>query len=158
MNAALPIKIDDTDSAILELLRHNGRMSNREVGRALDISEGTVRQRLRKLVDGQAMRLGVVTDVHTAGLAVGVTVRIKVLPARIRAVAQALAALESSTFVGMTLGRFDVITVLVARSRIEAAEIIDQHIASRSKGLKVQHGTDHALDSLMALFNNIVEV
>jgi DNA-binding Lrp family transcriptional regulator len=130
MKAALPVKIDDTDTAILDLLRQNGRMSNREVGRALDISEGTVRQRLRKLVDGQAMRLGVVTDIHTAGLAVGVTVRIKALPARIRDIAQALAAMESSTFVGMTLGRFDVVAVLVARSRIEAAEIIDNHIAN----------------------------
>jgi DNA-binding Lrp family transcriptional regulator len=33
------IKIDDTESEILELLRQNGRMSNREVGRALDISD-----------------------------------------------------------------------------------------------------------------------
>lgn len=130
MNSRLPIKIDDTDTAILALLRDNGRMSNREVGRALDISEGTVRQRLRKLVDGQAMRLGVVTDIHTAGLAVGVTVRIKALPTRTRAIAEALAGLESSTFVGMTLGRFDVVAVLVARSRIEAAEIIDNQIAN----------------------------
>ena len=130
MNTPLPLKSDETDTAILALLRDDGRMSNREVGRALDISEGTVRQRLRKLVDGQAMRLGVVTDIHTAGLAVGVTVRIKALPARIRAVAQALAALESSTFVGMTLGRFDVVAVLVARSRVEAAEIIDNQIAN----------------------------
>jgi Lrp/AsnC family transcriptional regulator for asnA, asnC and gidA len=130
VNSRLPIKIDDTDTAILALLRDNGRMSNREVGRALDISEGTVRQRLRKLVDGQAMRLGVVTDIHTAGLAVGVTVRIKALPTRTRAIAEALAGLESSTFVGMTLGRFDVVAVLVARSRIEAAEIIDNQIAN----------------------------
>jgi DNA-binding Lrp family transcriptional regulator len=83
VKAGLSIKIDATDTAILELLRQNGRMSNREVGRALDISEGTVRQRLRKMVEGGAMRLGVVTDIHTAGQAVGVTVRIKALPARI---------------------------------------------------------------------------
>ncbi|MES2263999.1 MAG: Lrp/AsnC family transcriptional regulator [Pseudomonadota bacterium] len=124
------MKLDQTDSAILDLLREDGRMSNREVGRALGISEGTVRQRLRKLVDSQSMRLGLVTDIHTSGLAVGVTVRIKALPERIRAIAQALTELEASTFVGLTLGRFDIVAVLVARSRIEAADIIDNQIAS----------------------------
>lgn len=124
------MKLDDTDAAILALLREDGRMSNREVGRALDISEGTVRQRLKKLIDAKAMRLGLVTDIHTTGLSVGVTVRIKAVPERIRAIAQALAQLESTSFVSLTLGRFDILAVLVARSRIEAADIIDNHIAS----------------------------
>lgn len=124
------MKLDDIDSAILGLLRQDGRISNREVARELGISEGTVRQRLKKLVDLKAMRLGLVTDIHTTGLSVGVTVRIKALPERIRDIAQALARLESTSFVGLTLGRFDILAVLVARSRIEAAEIIDNQIAS----------------------------
>lgn len=69
-------------------------------------------------------------DIHTAGLAVGVTLRIKALTTRIRAIAKALAGLDSSTFLGMTLGRFDVVAVLVARSRIEAAKIMDNQIAN----------------------------
>lgn len=124
------MKLDDIDSAILDLLRQDGRISNREVARALGISEGTVRQRLKKLVDAKAMRLGLVTDIHTTGLSVGVTVRIKALPQRIRDIAQALAQLESTSFVALTLGRFDILAVLVVRSRVEAAEIIDNQIAS----------------------------
>jgi Lrp/AsnC family transcriptional regulator for asnA, asnC and gidA len=124
------LKLDEVDSAILALLRENGRMSNREVGRALEVSEGTVRQRLRKLVDAKVMRLGLVTDIHTTGLSVGVTVRIRADPGRTRAIAQALAALESTSFVALTLGRFDILTVLAARSRIEAAETIDNQIAN----------------------------
>lgn len=124
------MKIDEIDAAILALLREDGRISHREVGRAVGISEGTVRQRLKKLVDAKAMRLGMVTDIHTTGLSVGVTVRIKALPERIRDIALALAALESTSFVGLTLGRFDILAVLVARSRVEAADIIDNQIAS----------------------------
>lgn len=124
------LKLDEVDAAILALLRQNGRMSNREVGRALDVSEGTVRQRLRKLIDARVMRLGLVTDIHTTGVAVGVTVRIKADPARTRAIAQALAQLESISFVALTLGRFDILAVLAAHSRTEAAETIDNRIAN----------------------------
>ena len=63
------MSFDPLDAAILDLLRQNGRMSNREIGRALDISEGTVRQRLKKLEDRKAMRLGVVIDIEAAGMA-----------------------------------------------------------------------------------------
>jgi DNA-binding Lrp family transcriptional regulator len=123
-------KLDDIDSALLALLRENGRMSNREAGRALDVSEGMVRQRLRKLVDAKVMRLGLVTDIHTTGVSVGVTVRIRADPARTRAIAQALAQLASTSFVALTMGRFDILAVLAAHTRIEAAETIDNQIAN----------------------------
>ncbi len=132
------IGLDETDKAILALLREDGRMSNREVGRALEISEGTVRQRLRKLVDSKAMRLGLVTDIHTTGLAVGVTVRIKAAPSCIHAIGAALANIESTSFVGMTMGRFDVVAVIAARSRSEAAETIDNRIANLEGVLQIE--------------------
>lgn len=125
----MALKMDGTDRAILDLLRQNGRMSNREVGRALAVSEGTVRQRIKKLVDSKSMRLGLVTDIETSGFSVGLTVRIKALPTRIRDIAQEIAQIDACTFVGLTLGRFDIIAVFVNRSRIEAAEMIDNRVA-----------------------------
>lgn len=130
MKARHTVKLDETDLAILNLLRQNGRMGNREVGRALSISEGTVRQRLKKLIESKSMRLGLVTDFEASGYAVGLIVRIKACPTRIRHIAQELAQIESSTFVGLTLGRFDVVAVFVMQNRIEAAEMIDNRIAS----------------------------
>ncbi len=132
------MRLDDTDIAILKLLREDGRMSNREVGRALDISEGTVRQRLRKLVDGKSMRLGLVTDIHTTGLAVGVTVRIKAAPACIRSIGEVLTNIASTSFVGLTMGRFDLVAVIAARSRSEAAETIDNRIANLEGVLHIE--------------------
>ena len=123
------MKVDGTDNAILELLRQNGRMSNREVGRALGVSEGTVRQRIRKLIDSKAMRLGLVTDFEASGLSVSVIVRIKAAPMLIRNIAATIAQIDSVTFVGLTLGRFDIIVIFVTKSRIEAAEMINDRIA-----------------------------
>ncbi len=64
----------------MAILREDGRLSNREVARRLDVSEGTVRQRLKKLQDAGAIRIGVVTDANRVGFAVSAWVRVSVAP------------------------------------------------------------------------------
>lgn len=126
----MTLKLDETDTAIIELLRQNGRMSNREVGRALQVSEGTVRQRLKKLIEGKAVRLGMVTDFEASGLGTGVILRIRSMPGQARRIAERLAQLDACTFVALSMGRFDVVAVLVSKSRTEAAEMVDNGIKS----------------------------
>lgn len=59
--------LDGTGQAIFNILRENGRVSNREVAHLLNISEGTVRQRLKKLLDRKAIRLGPIIDSEASG-------------------------------------------------------------------------------------------
>jgi DNA-binding Lrp family transcriptional regulator len=96
----------------------------------LQISEGTVRQRLRKLIDGKAMRLGMVTDFEASGLAVGVILRIRAAPEHAGEIAARIALLEACTFVARTVGRFDIVAVFVSNSRASAAEMIDHSVKS----------------------------
>jgi Lrp/AsnC family transcriptional regulator for asnA, asnC and gidA len=123
------MNLDDTDNAILTVLGKNGRMSNREVGRAIGVSEGTVRERLKKLEAVKAMRLGVVMDVTVAGLKTMAYVRIKAKPDRIRAIAEEIAAMSDCRFAGLSLGAFDIVTLFVAASRGALAELIDNRLA-----------------------------
>jgi len=44
------VKIDETDKKILNLFNEDGRMSYRKISRKLDISIGTVHNRIEKLV------------------------------------------------------------------------------------------------------------
>ena len=46
----LTVKIDETDKKILNLFNEDGRMSYRKISRKLDISIGTVHNRIEKLV------------------------------------------------------------------------------------------------------------
>ncbi len=43
--------MDDKDWAIIEILRKNARTSNSDIGRELNVSEGTVRKRIQKLTE-----------------------------------------------------------------------------------------------------------
>ena len=112
------------------MLSKNGRTSNREVARVLNDSAGMVRQRLKKLMDGNVVRLGLITDIEAASFLSTVIVRLNTVPARARSVAIELAAFNCCTFVSLTFGRFDVIAIIVGKSRSEIVAVVDQQIAS----------------------------
>ena len=72
------IELDDTDNAIIALLRADGRMPYRAIARELGLTESTVRARVRRLEESDTMRVVAVTDIEAAGygmlLAIGVQV------------------------------------------------------------------------------------
>lgn len=48
--------MDDKDWAIIDILRKNARTSNSDIGRELNVSEGTVRKRIQKLTEDGTIR------------------------------------------------------------------------------------------------------
>ena len=53
--------MDEKDWAIIDILRRNSRTSNSDIGRELNVSEGTIRKRIQKLLhDGTIKRFTVV--------------------------------------------------------------------------------------------------
>ena len=49
--------MDEIDLKITMLLAEDGRLGNSEIARQLGISEGTVRQRLKKLIDADVVKV-----------------------------------------------------------------------------------------------------
>lgn len=123
-----PPSLDATDDAILDLLTADGRMSNREIGRALGIAEGTVRLRLKKLIDNKMARIGLVTDVAAVGFAASAVLMINTEPHMARAVAQQLAGMKSCGFVGLCFGRYDITALLSAPTRRALAQLIEREV------------------------------
>ena len=76
--------ISQTDRKIIASLARNGRRSFREIARELDISEGTVRQRVGRLVDLELIRITVVGNLITLGFEVVAMVHIRVQPGHAR--------------------------------------------------------------------------
>lgn len=51
------VKVDDIDLNIIQLLNGNGRIQNNEIASRLNISEGTVRNRIKKLIDAEFLTI-----------------------------------------------------------------------------------------------------
>lgn len=122
--------LDETDLAIVRELQRNGRSSNREIARVLDISEGTVRQRLKKLEVTKAIRLGLVVDAAASGKTAAAYVRIKVEPRYAASIAQRIAKFPDCPFSGLTAGAYDVIAFINAPSREGLIALVENEIAT----------------------------
>jgi len=51
------MKLDETDLNIIALLKENGRIQNNDIASRLSISEGTVRNRIKKLIDNDFLSI-----------------------------------------------------------------------------------------------------
>lgn len=125
------VRTDAVDERIIATLRADGRLSNREVARRLSLSEGTVRQRLRKLQHAGAIRIGVVTDANKMGYAVSAWVRVAVAPAHAEQTLRAFVALDAAQYVAVTAGRYNVLIVLSAPNQLELMRLVNSKIERR---------------------------
>jgi Lrp/AsnC family transcriptional regulator for asnA, asnC and gidA len=122
--------IDEVDLSIIQELQKNGRSSNREVARVLGLSEGTIRQRLKKLEATKVMKLSVITDTGALGEMAIAHVRIKAKPRLARSIMSKIAEYPACNVVGLTVGAFDVFAVVSAKTREKLAVFIDAEISA----------------------------
>jgi Lrp/AsnC family transcriptional regulator, regulator for asnA, asnC and gidA len=132
------LRTDELDEQIMALLRDDGRLSNREVARRLEISEGTVRQRLKKLEDANAIRMGVVVDLARLGAGFTATVLLTVEPGALEAALDAFARLPSVTYAASVTGQFNALIMMVTLDMSELRALIDAQIAALTGIHRVQ--------------------
>jgi Lrp/AsnC family transcriptional regulator for asnA, asnC and gidA len=99
--------MDDLDRKIIELLQINGRASNARIARDVGVSEGTVRRRLRRLVQDEIIRVVAVPDPEKMGLSTVALIGIQADPDKLDDVAEQLATLPETQYVSLTTGSFD---------------------------------------------------
>jgi len=58
------IALDELDERIIERLGHDARVSNREIGREFGLTEGTIRARVKRLLDNKVIRVAAVTHAN----------------------------------------------------------------------------------------------
>ena len=128
------MRTDDVDERILSLLSDDGRLSNREVARRLDISEGTVRQRLKKLEDARAIRIGAVVDPMHLGLGVGASVMVTIDPAHLSRALEAFSTLPGVAYVAAITGRFNIFVSISAANNGDLRAVVSGCV-ERFKGV-----------------------
>ena len=121
--------LDALDREILEHLQENARTSLREVGRRLGRSEGTVRARLRRLEAAGLCRIQAVADVSIGPGGAAAWIAIKSKRGSVKRVAELLAKQPEVGFVGITLGRFDVIALVSAPDREALSRFMFENVA-----------------------------
>ena len=102
------VQMNELDKRIIRILQVDGRASNAKIAREVGVSEGTVRRRLRRLIQDNVIHVIAVPNLEQMGYSTAALVGIQAEPGRVSEVAQAIAALEEAHYVAITLGAFDV--------------------------------------------------
>lgn len=100
--------MDQLDIKIIDILQNDGRTSNARVARQVGVSEGTVRRRLNRLIEGDFIEVVAVPDPVKMGLASRALIGVQIDPDQIDRVADDLIALKEIGWVTITTGTFDV--------------------------------------------------
>ena len=99
--------IDDLDRQIIDVLQEDGRAPNAVVARAIGVSEGTVRRRLKRLISQSIIKVAALPSLEALGLRTEALVGIQVDPDKIDSVATGLIALKVVSLVVQATGSFD---------------------------------------------------
>lgn len=116
--------VDDLDLAIVGELQRDARSSNRSIASALEVSEGTIRQRLRRMEEARLIRIRAVSDIEAFGLEASATIGVHVRGGAVADVGEALAALDGVAAVIRTLGEFDFVLIVLAPTRAELLQSV----------------------------------
>ena len=107
--------VDELDRRIIRMLQVNGRLSNTEVARALDVTETTVRKRIAHLLDEKLMAIVAVPSPEAAGATLSAIMGVSVdLPAM-----QAVAAIRA----GMA---HTVLSLRIVKQQLSSSEQLDK--------------------------------
>tara|TARA_Y100000590_G_scaffold48079_1_gene50968 strand:- start:1510 stop:1962 length:453 start_codon:yes stop_codon:yes gene_type:complete len=100
--------LDPLDNQIIDILKKDGRASNASIARELDLTEGTVRRRLKRILDEDYVHVTVLMDAGKMGYVSEALVGVQVDPDKVDEVARHIADLSEVGWVALTTGTYDV--------------------------------------------------
>ena len=119
-----PEAVDELDLEIIGALQRDARISNRSVAAELDVSEGTVRGRLRRMEDEHLIRIRAVSDIAAFGLTASAIVGVHVDGGKVASTEKALKDLDGVAAIIRSLGEFEFLVIIFAETRAALLELV----------------------------------
>ena len=120
--------LDDIDRAIVRELQEDGRRTFREIGRKLDLSERTIRTRVRRMQDDGVLRILAFADPYRVGDSVLAMVLVRVATGEHDRIVETLAAWPEGSYISSLLGRSDIYIQLVCRNNDALWSLVNERL------------------------------
>lgn len=123
-------ELEGMEQRLMALLQQDGRLPNTTLAARLNISEGSVRRHLKRLLDRRAMSVVAVPNWKALGYGTEALVGLRVDLPHLEAVASKLAALKPVHSVMTVTGPFDIFCSVVARSTVDLGRFLETEVAA----------------------------
>ncbi|HLC03801.1 MAG TPA: Lrp/AsnC family transcriptional regulator [Anaerolineales bacterium] len=117
--------MDALDLAIVEQLQLDGRKPYTEIAQALSVSEGTVRNRVSRLVDDQILQIVGVVDPHILGKDAPALIGVTLQPGDWDPAIRKIANFEEVSYLVLVSGEFDLLVEVMCSDRDHLAEFLN---------------------------------
>jgi Lrp/AsnC family transcriptional regulator for asnA, asnC and gidA len=101
--------LDEMDKRIVRVLQKNARTPNTEIARALGVTETTIRNRVARLLDERQIGVVAVVNPEATEATISAFLEISLHPKNLDAVVEKLRARGEVRYLGLTLGRAQII-------------------------------------------------
>lgn len=120
--------MDDLDLAILALLQRNGRRPYTDIAHTLGVSEGTVRNRVYRLLDEQVIQIVGQVDPDHLGFDAPAIMGVSVKPQEVEMVAQQIAAFPEVSYLLTVSGEYDLIVEVACQDREHLGRFLNEKL------------------------------
>jgi Lrp/AsnC family transcriptional regulator for asnA, asnC and gidA len=119
---------DDLNREIIKMLQQDGRLPYKDIAVALDVSEGTIRNRVQSMKQSGALKIVALADPMAIRYKADAMIGIKVgTPSTPREVATRLAELGEVVYVLWVSGRYDLLIEVVCETRGAFQQFLERH-------------------------------
>lgn len=130
--------MDVLDTKIIGILQKDGRASNAGIARKVGVSEGTVRRRLKRLVQEEYVRVVAIPDPSKMGYDSEALIGVQVDPDKVDQVSEGLTALDEVSWVTVTTGSYDIF----AWATLQSAEALGIFLRTKVGTIPGVHRTE----------------
>ncbi|MFB4163658.1 Lrp/AsnC family transcriptional regulator [Alteribacillus sp. JSM 102045] len=121
--------LDQTDLLILGYLQENGKRSYSEIARFLDVSEGTVRSRINKMLNNNVFEFIIHTNPNKVGLQVQAIIGLSTKLGKQEKIAECLQSYSEVRFIGAFSGKHDLIIQAYFRNNEDLVNFVNDELS-----------------------------
>ncbi len=122
--------MDELDRKIVSILQADGRASNAKIAREVGVSEGTIRRRLKRLVQQKLITVTAVVEPAKLGFQTEALIGVQVEPNKVDTAASEIIKFREASQVSLATGAFDIFVWATVKSSEDLGTFLKAKIGS----------------------------
>jgi len=120
--------MDQIDLDIISFLQSDGRTPFTDIAKALEVSEGTVRNRVARLLQDRVLQIVGMVDPYRLGFDAPAVISVSVQPPLLESVANTISKFPEVSYLIMVSGEFDLLVEVMCKDRDHLATFLNEKL------------------------------
>jgi Lrp/AsnC family transcriptional regulator for asnA, asnC and gidA len=120
--------MDETDRSIITHLQYDGRMSFTQIAAELGVSEGMVRQRVRRLKESGVLQIVAIVEPQHLGWNAAGMIGVTVQAGQVDTVARRIARYPEVSYLFMASGEFDLFVEVYCKDKEHFVQFLNEEL------------------------------